>query len=163
MSADGRFVAFESLAGNLVPGGVLGMGQAYVRDRKTGRTELVSVGPRGVHGDGESSEPAISGDGRFVAFLSYATNLVAGDTTGCPDVFVRDRQLGTTTRVSVGPRGIQANDASGVNVLGSVAISADGRRGVRLERHQSGQGPGPTREISRPNPAGLTGWRPGLS
>ena len=77
-----------------------------------GVTERVSLGPGGVQGDGASCSPSISADGRFVAFLSDATNLVPGDTNGAGDVFVRDRQTGTTERVSVGPGGVQADAAA---------------------------------------------------
>ena len=82
----------------------------------------MSVGPGGVQGNDDSFDPAISADGRFVAFGSDATNLVPGDTNGSDDVFVRDRQTGTTRRVSVGPGGVQGNGASF-----DPAISADGR------------------------------------
>ena len=82
ISADGRFVAFISDATNLVPGDTNGRYDVFVRDRQTGTTRRVSVGPGGVQGNGDSFDPAISADGRFVAFDSYATNLVPGDTNG---------------------------------------------------------------------------------
>jgi len=94
----------------------------FVRDRKLGTTERVSVGPGGVQGDGESWFQSISADGRFVAFYSEATNLVLHDTNGVGDIFVRDRELGTTERVSIGPHGRQANAGSG-----DPRISPDGR------------------------------------
>ena len=90
-----------------------------------GKTERVSVASDGAQGDGPSFDPATSADGRFVAFISHATNLVPGDTNGRDDVFVRDRQAGTTELVSVGAGGAQANGSSGD--FGRVAISADGR------------------------------------
>jgi Tol biopolymer transport system component len=122
ISADGRFVAFSSLASNLVPGTPSGLPQVFVRDRKTARTELVSLGPGGVQGNDDSSGPAISADGRFVAFSSDSSNLVPRDTTDRDDVFVRDRLTGTTRRMSLGPGGVQSNyESSGP------AISADGR------------------------------------
>jgi Tol biopolymer transport system component len=112
LSADGRFVAFHSDASHLVPGDTNGLGDVFVRDRRTGRTERVSVSTRGVQGDRDGGSPALSADGRFVAFHSEATNLVPGDTNGKRDVFVRDRQAGTTERVSVSTAGGQANDYS---------------------------------------------------
>ena len=120
-----------SLADNLVAGDTNGKSDIFVHDRQTGATERVSVDSAGNQGDGPNSTPAISGDGRFVAFYSYASNLVAGDTNtcpgtlndpSCPDVFVHDRQTGVTERVSVDSAGNQANGQS----VGS-AISADGR------------------------------------
>ncbi|HEV7689025.1 MAG TPA: hypothetical protein VGQ80_20780, partial [Acidimicrobiia bacterium] len=102
LSADGRFVAYAYAAGTLVPGDTNGVTDVFVHDRKTGSTERVSVGPDGLEGNRASDAPSISGDGRFVAFSSDATNLVPGDTNQKTDVFVRDRRLGTTTRVSLG-------------------------------------------------------------
>ena len=121
-SADGRYIAFASLAGNLVAGDTNEARDLFVRDRQLGTTERVSVNSGGVQGNGHSYEPAISADGRYVAFYSDATNLVIGDTNGQPDVFVRDRQLGTTERVSVDSSGNQAS-----NYSSTPAISADGR------------------------------------
>src|SRR3954451_20360829 len=85
-----------------------------------GTTELVSVNSKGVRGNGGGGAAAISGDGRFVAFTSNATNLVPGDTNDAQDVFVRDRQAGTTERVSVSSTGRQADGDSGID---GVAIS----------------------------------------
>ena len=84
----------------------------FVRDRQTGTTRRVSLGPGGVQGNEHSFAPAISANGRFVAFISYATNLVPGDTNDAADVFVRDRQTGTTRRVSVGRGGVQGKSFS---------------------------------------------------
>jgi len=124
ISADGRYVAFRSLASNLVAGDTNGCADVFVRDRVSGTTERVSVGPGGAQSDGSlgSSRPSISADGRFVAFVSDATNLVAGDTNAATDVFVRDRQLGTTERASVDSGGAQALERSECP-----AISGDGR------------------------------------
>src|SRR3954470_10508555 len=77
-----------------------------------GRTELVSVSSRGAQGNGQSASPVISADGDFVAFTSLANNLVDNDTNGAFDVFVRDRQAGTTELVSVSSGGIQGNSHS---------------------------------------------------
>jgi Tol biopolymer transport system component len=112
MSADGRFVAFASEATNVVPGDRNGTADIFVRDRQTGTTERVSVATTGAEADGPSDWPAISANGRFVAFQSDATNLVPGDTNGTTDIFVRDRLRGTTRRASVGPYGLQADERS---------------------------------------------------
>jgi len=136
LSADGRFVAFSSHATNLLgPGGdTNALQDVFVRDRQAGTTERVSVGPGGLQADGESFVPAISANGRFVAFASLAGNLVGlgGDTNGMPDVFVHDRcrENGamvpgctpSTERVSVGPGGLDAD-----GFTGTPSISADGR------------------------------------
>jgi hypothetical protein len=105
ISAHGRYVAFVSLATNLVPGDTNRQRDVFVRDRLTDRTERVSVGPGGRQSNGLSWAAALSADGRFVAFTSAATNLVAGDTNRADDVFVRDRLRHTAARVSVGPSG----------------------------------------------------------
>jgi Tol biopolymer transport system component len=78
-----------------------------------GTTERVSLGPGGVQGNGRSDVSAISADGRFVVFHSYATNLVPGDTNHALDIFMHDLRTGTTTRISVSSSGAQANDDSG--------------------------------------------------
>jgi Tol biopolymer transport system component len=125
ISADGRFVAFHSAATNFVPGDTNGSTDVFLRDRLSGTTELVNVGPGGVWGNHDSQNASVSDDGRFVAFETLATNLVPGDTNGVSDILVRDRQNGTTERISVAPGGEEGN-------LGSIfcAISADGRRVV---------------------------------
>jgi hypothetical protein len=127
ISADGRFVAFDSLASNLVPGDTNGKRDVFVRDRLAETTERVSVSSTGQQGNAQSQEywgdrPAISADGRLVAFDSSATNLVAGDTNNELDVFVRDRSVGTTERVSVNSDGTQRNYRSR-----SPVMSGDGR------------------------------------
>src|SRR5213076_3051692 len=105
LSADGRLVAFQSDATNLVVGDTNGATDVFVRDRQTGMTARVSVASDGTQANNVSSYPALSADGRFVAFQSDATNLVVGDTNGKTDVFVHDRQTGTTERVSVASGG----------------------------------------------------------
>src|SRR5437016_8015596 len=122
LSADGRFIAFVSFATNLVAGDTNGATDVFVHDRQTGTTERVSVASGGTQSNAASLGSALSADGRFVAFQSDATNLVAGDTNGATDVFVRDRQTGMTERVSVASDGTQAN-----NVSSYPALSADGR------------------------------------
>jgi len=122
ISADGRYMAFMSYATNLVAGDANAKADIFVRDRESGTTERVSVSSIGAEANAESERPSISADGRYVAFDSDATNLVEGDSNGCPDVFVRDRLAGTTERVSVSSAQVGGN-------LGSCgpAISADGR------------------------------------
>jgi Tol biopolymer transport system component len=122
LSADGRYVAFGSNASNLVAGDTNNTLDVFVRDRQTGATERVSVASNGAEANGISAFPALSADGRLVAFYSFASNLVPGDTNNTVDIFVRDRQAGTTTRVSVASNGIQGN-----NFSFSPALSADGR------------------------------------
>ena len=87
-----------------------GFADVFVRDRKLHKTVRVSVGSAGVQGNGASYGPSISADGRYVAFVSAASNLVAGDTNGYADVFVRDRKLHKTYLVSVGSAGVQGNE-----------------------------------------------------
>jgi Tol biopolymer transport system component len=122
ITPDGRHVAFESAAANLVSNDANGVLDVFVHDRVTGATVRVSVDSAGAEGDGDSVAPALSEDGRFVAFHSFATNLVSGDTNGDPDVFVHDRDPdgngvfdegnGVTTRVSVKSDGGQGNGRS---------------------------------------------------
>src|SRR6266511_3139918 len=100
-SVGGRFVSFVSSASNLVPGDTNGQFDVFIHDRQTGVTERVSVSSNEAQGDATSVTPTVSRDGRFVAFWSDATNLVRDDTNDRRDVFVRDRALGTTERVSV--------------------------------------------------------------
>jgi len=125
VSADGRFVVFESRASNLMPldGNSTGLGtDVFVHDRQSGRTEPISVSSDGTPGNETSRNAAISADGRFVAFASYASNLVPGDTNSLADVFVHDRQSGITERVSVGSEGAQGDRESDYP-----SLSADGR------------------------------------
>lgn len=122
ISADGRFVAFTSFAANLVAGDTNAAGDIFIHDRQTGVTSRASVSTSGAQANDSSFSAALSADARFVAFTSLASNLVLGDSNGEPDVFVRDRAAGTTTRVSVGPGGIQGN-----GICSAESISADGR------------------------------------
>ena len=119
-SADGRYVAFESSSSNLVPGDTNGTRDVFVHDRVTGGTERVSVSSSGGQGNDWSDSPSISADGRYVAFYSRASNLVAGDTNAVADIFVHDRVTGGTERVSVSSTGEQGDGAW-------PSISADGR------------------------------------
>jgi hypothetical protein len=149
LSSDGRFVAFSSEATNLVLDDTYNgcdmdedgtftenCTDVFVRDRNSGATERVSVNDNEEQGNNLSMLPAISGDGRFVAFYSWASNLVPNDTNTClslyynsgpcPDVFVRDRQAGTTERVSVSSSGGQST-VDPINYFKPPAISGDGR------------------------------------
>jgi len=109
ISGDGRFVAFQGAATNLVAGITNGTIHVYVRDRTNSITECVSVATGGMQGDNTSLSACLTTDGRFVAYYSYATNLVAGDTNSFSDIFVRDRSNGTTERVNLSTGGGQAN------------------------------------------------------
>ena len=122
ISADGRFVAFGCWARNFPGPGLFYSGQVYVRDRLLGTTEAVSVSFDGWPPSSDSGGPSISADGRFVAFLSGASNLVLADTNHAPDVFVRDRLTATTELVSVTSSGEQADGQSS-----APSISGDGR------------------------------------
>jgi Tol biopolymer transport system component len=122
ISANGRFVAFDSESDNLVPNDVNGFRDVFLRDLVDDVTELVSVDSASLQGNSSSGGPVISADGRIVAFTTNATNLVAPDTNGDVDVLVRDRIAGTTTRANADSSGIQGN-------YGAVytAISGNGR------------------------------------
>ena len=102
VSADGRYVAFTT-SDRLVPEDNPNDVDAYVHDRQTGGIQRVSVDSSAVPANGPSSDTAISGDGRVVAFVSIASNLVAGDTNAGLDVFTHDRQTAETRRVSIPP------------------------------------------------------------
>jgi Tol biopolymer transport system component len=122
ISADGRWVSFTSLASDLVVGDSPGTSDIFVRDLELGVTERVNVSSQGVPADGGGRGSALSRDGRYVAFVSVAGNLVSGDTNACDDIFVRDRLLGTTERVSVSSTGAEGHGHSG-----GPWISDDGR------------------------------------
>jgi Tol biopolymer transport system component/pimeloyl-ACP methyl ester carboxylesterase len=122
ISANGRIVAFQSVFDDLIPGDSNGYEDVVVHDLDSGVTTLVSVASDGTQGNGRSTNPVVSSDGRFVAFDSLASNLVPGDTNRQPDVFVHDRQSSVTSRVSVATNGAQGNGGSGWHF-----ISSDGR------------------------------------
>ncbi|HEX6595636.1 MAG TPA: hypothetical protein VF045_01785 [Acidimicrobiales bacterium] len=123
ISSDGRYVAFSSSASNLVSGDTNAAGDIFIRDVTAGTTTRLSVNSGGAQANGASSTPAISANGRYVAFTSWASNLVTGDTNNGYDVFVRDTSAGTTTRESVGAGGAQGNAWASFNP----SISSDGR------------------------------------
>lgn len=132
LSDDGRFVAFQSNASNLVAGDMNGFGDVFLADRDpdgngifdegNGTLTRMSVNGSGTEGNAPSSLPVLSGDGRYVTFTSIANNLVAGDANGMPDQFVYDRVAGTLTLLSLTTAGAQGNLPSGPGVL-----SGDGR------------------------------------
>ena len=122
VNSDGTRVAFYSYADNLVDNDTNILGDVFVKYINTGLTVIASVSSAGVLGDGSSIKPAISGNGKYVAFQSSATNLVPGDANGLTDIFVRDIQSNTTDIVSLSSAGVQANLAAQ-----NTTISSDGR------------------------------------
>jgi Tol biopolymer transport system component len=122
ISADGRWVAFESDAGSLVADDGNNTGDVFVHDLRSGLTRLISVAGNGLQTESPSFGAAISADGRAVAFESFSSLLVADDTNGALDVFVADVATGDVDRVSLATGGGQANEHSY-----SPSISADGR------------------------------------
>lgn len=124
LSADGRFVAFLSYASNLVPDDTNGKQDIFVHDRETGQTTRVSTASDGTEANQSSGAASISADGRYVAYMSGASNLVPNDTNNYPDVFVHDREKGKTTRVSVDSDGSEGRTGSYASWS---SMSADGR------------------------------------
>jgi Ca2+-binding RTX toxin-like protein len=124
ISPDGRFVIYTSSASNLVPGITNSPSNVFVFDRQTNTTTRVSVASDGTEANGQSLSGQISADGRFVTYISAASNLVPGDTNNIHDVFVFDRQSNTIERVSVASDGTEANGSSS---SGDLSLSADGR------------------------------------
>jgi WD40 repeat protein len=134
VSADGTRVAFVSQASDLVAGDTNSTADVFVRDLISHRTTRVSVSSTGEQGNGSSGStlgdqwtfgwgiPSISADGRYVAFESRASNLVANDSNGAADVFVHDLETGATVALSIGADGRTGNAASHFP-----SISADGR------------------------------------
>jgi hypothetical protein len=138
ISGNGRFAAFVSAAGNLVPGDTNNTPDIFVRDLQTGQTTRISVSSSGGQSNGASDQPSVSGDGRFITFLSTANNLVPNDNNGVQDIFVRDTVAGATSRVSISSTGQEANYSSLQPV-----ISADGLN-VAYISHASNLVPGDT-------------------
>lgn len=125
LSRDGRFVVFDSDATNLVPRDENRRTDVFRRDRKTGRTELVSVSSTGFEGNNDSFEPTITPNGRFIAFESFASNLARHDGPR-EDIFVRDTVLGTTTIVNVPADGGQRAPELVKQLLQRPALSESG-------------------------------------
>jgi Tol biopolymer transport system component len=122
ISADGRIVVFTSAAKTLVKGDRNGVNDVFAHDLATGKTRRVSVSSAGEEGDDQSRDPAVSADGRYVVFTSFAPNLVGGDGNGDPDVFVHDLATGKTRRVSLSSAGTEGSMGADYGT-----ISADGR------------------------------------
>jgi Tol biopolymer transport system component len=122
ISANGRYVTFYSDLATYIPGDTNNAADIFVYDLQLDTKSRASLSSNGTEADSNSSEPSISADGRYVAFESYATNLVANDTNNGIDIFVHDRQTGATTRVSVATGGIQTGGD-----MGAAAISGSGR------------------------------------
>jgi len=122
ISGNGHFLVFWSLATNIVKNDLNGQGDAFLFNRLNGGMEIVSLSDTEAQGNLPSEFPAVSRDGRFVAFRSSATNLVTGDTNGKMDIFVRDRSLKTTRRASISSGGVQGNGDSDI-----ARVSDDGR------------------------------------
>jgi Tol biopolymer transport system component len=127
MSANGRYIVFASTASNLVEGDTNHASDVFLHDQASGVTTRVSVSGRGRQPNGPSFMPEISSDGRYLAFQSFASNLVRGDTNGLTDVFVRDLATGKTTRVSLTSRGRQARCNIGACESTEPVLSAHGR------------------------------------
>jgi Tol biopolymer transport system component len=123
ISADGRHVVYTSADDGLVPGDLISPQDVFVTDLDTGVIERVSISSTGGEGTARNGAAAVSADGRIVVFWSRATELVAGDTNGQDDIFVRDRDAGTTTRVNLSPGGDEASGGGSWHVT----ISDDGR------------------------------------
>lgn len=122
IGANGRYVAFSSTASNLVSGDNNNVNDIFVRDRQSGTTERVSIATNGTEQNDQALKNSISANGRYVAFSSMATNLAPGDSPGTWDVFVHDRQTGTTVPVSNVTGGNLVHGGNDTN-----SISADGR------------------------------------
>ncbi|MBD2280751.1 PA14 domain-containing protein [Aphanizomenon flos-aquae] len=122
ISADGRFVVFASNGNNLVSGDTNSKGDIFVHEILTGKTTRVNVSSDGTQATDSGFSPSISGDGRYIIFESDANNLVSADTNNAKDVFIHDRQTGSTSLISLSSDGIQGNAASSAG-----NISSDGR------------------------------------
>lgn len=127
VSADARFVVFQSAATNLGPGVTSGFAQVYVRDRSLGTTRLLSATAAGVPGDGSSIGESISADGRFVAFSSSSKNLAGLPPSGRPQSFVCDLATGALELVSVSNLGAPSTGISVPPAAWPTSISGDGR------------------------------------
>jgi Tol biopolymer transport system component len=125
ISADGRWVAFESVASNLVPGDTNAFVDVFLKDMQSGLLTRVSVGPGGAQGDAESEFPSISANGRYVSFESAASNLVPGDDASTFDIVVFDRITGVSALASASPSGLHGPGVAFAET--GNPVSADGR------------------------------------
>jgi hypothetical protein len=123
ISSDGRYVAFSSIASNLVLNDTNNVRDVFIRDLQNSVTSRVSISTNGSEGNVQSGTPTINDNGRFIVFTSQATNLVNNDFNNMPDKFLHDRQSGLTERISVDPSGNDGN----LNSEGRASISTDGR------------------------------------
>lgn len=172
MSSDGRFVAFASEATNLVPGDTNGMADVFVKDVQTGAIERASVGWGAVQGDGGSGAPILTGDGRFVTFVSNAKNLGPEVLSAGVFVYVRDRTRNATLRASTGakletpssPSFAQGISADGRNVLfasqaaGLTPDDSDGSWDVFVHDTRFASLPGTAIELYNPTSRSLGYW-----
>lgn len=112
VSVNGRYVVFQSSSTNLVPGDTNARIDVFLRDTALNKTRLISKARAGGPANGDSTDAVVSDDGKIIVFTSTASNIVAGDTNGKPDVFRTDLSTGITTRVSTSQTGTQANKES---------------------------------------------------
>ena len=124
-STNGQFVVFQSDASNLVPNDTNGVTDIFVSDLVAGTTTLVSVSTNGGPANGASTDPVMTPDGRFVAFISRASNLIPGDINGIPDIFIRDLVAGTNQLVSVGA--LCSTLVSPGTIMATPVMTPDGR------------------------------------
>jgi Tol biopolymer transport system component len=127
ISADGRWVAFVSSASNLTAGDTNRRSDVFVHDRLSGKTQRVSLSSNRRQANGDCEEPAISAHGRYIAFATNASNLVAGDSNRLEDIFVHDRRTGQTRRVSVTSSAKQSAGSPTHSGSNAPSISANGR------------------------------------
>jgi Tol biopolymer transport system component len=177
VSANGRYVAYASYSTNLVEGDTNHERDVFVYDRLKHTIERVSIGTDGTQGNGDSENPSISGDGRYVSFSSTASNLVAGDTNNHTDVFVYDRLTDELTRASTKANGAQINRGSGESHLSDdghflsfisyddkiVPHDANGERDVFLKNLDSGEVELISTSPSGGQPSNGTSYTPNLS
>ena len=128
LSADANKIVFASAASNLVVGDTNGTWDVFVKDLSTGSVSRVSTTSNGLQASGDSNYSSLSADGNKVVFFSTASNLVAGDTNGIEDIFVKDLNTGAITRVNTASDGSQANRAS--YQYNSASLSSDGSKVV---------------------------------
>ncbi len=143
VSTNGRYVVFQSDASDLVSGDTNGVSDIFVRDLVAGTTTLVSVAMDGSCANGASTDPVMTPDGRFVVFVSAATNLVANDTNGLTDIFVRDLASNTTVCVTAGAVAAPRNFSSTAPTFiaaESPVITPDGRYVAFFSRNDFGLG-----------------------